>query len=244
MIAGAIAAFGAMAVLGALRSDLLRRAVGDRRLRPRRRGDLQRPGSSGSGGTDRRRHRRPAGRRRRPLGRHPRRAWRGIVAVALWLAFAQAPRAGSRTLAVSLDGPELRRASAARLAARRCRRSMPRAGSRRRKRLSTQAPARRARHATVHQDQVLPEPAPAGSLKAARGPAGAARGVRGRRASPAVEPVSRRPVAAAAAAPGVAPEAASAAVAPALTEPPSKYRRPIAASAGFRQAPGCRGSIT
>ena len=39
----------------------------------------------------------------------------GVVVVALWLAFARAPKTGSRTLAVSLDGPELRRASAARL---------------------------------------------------------------------------------------------------------------------------------
>ena len=155
MIAGAIAAFGAMAVLGAIRSDLLRRAVGVAvcGLGVAAISSALVAGSGGRIGDG------TGARLAEAVG-----PWAGIlvglgvVVVALWLAFAQAPKAGSRTLAVSLDGPELRRASAARPGPQVKEIEAPRR-KRRRKRLSTEAPADEP-DAKVHQ-QELPEPSPA-----------------------------------------------------------------------------------
>ncbi|MDB2576991.1 hypothetical protein N9Z54_07305 [Planctomycetota bacterium] len=111
LISGAIAAFGAMAVLGALRSELLRRMVGIVvcGLGVAAISSALAAGSGGRIGDG------TGARLADAVG-----PWAGIlvglgiVAVALWLAFAEAPRTGSRTLEVSLDGPELRRASAER----------------------------------------------------------------------------------------------------------------------------------
>ncbi len=111
MMAGAIAAFGAMAVLGAIRTDLLRRVVGVGvcGLGVALISSALVAGSGGRIGDG------TGARLAEAVG-----PWAGILAglgvvvVALWLAFARAPKTGSRTLAVSLDGPELRRASAAR----------------------------------------------------------------------------------------------------------------------------------
>ena len=111
MISGAIAVFGAMAVLGALRSDLMRRMVGIVvcGLGVAAISSALAVGSGGRIGDG------TGARLADAVG-----PWAGIlvgagiVAVALWLAFAEAPREGSRTLEVSLDGPELRRASAER----------------------------------------------------------------------------------------------------------------------------------
>lgn len=111
LIAGAIAAFGAMAVLGAIRTDLLRRVVGVAvcGLGVAAISSALVAGSGGRIGDG------TGARLAEAVG-----PWAGIlvglgvVVMALWLAFAQAPKTGSRTLAVSLDGPELRRASAAR----------------------------------------------------------------------------------------------------------------------------------
>lgn len=111
MMAGAIAGFGAMAVLGAIRTDLLRRVVGVGvcGLGVALISSALAAGSGGRIGDG------TGARLAEAVG-----PWAGILAglgvvvVALWLAFARTPKTGSRTLAVSLDGPELRRASAAR----------------------------------------------------------------------------------------------------------------------------------
>ncbi|MDG1050274.1 MAG: DNA translocase FtsK [Planctomycetota bacterium] len=111
LIFGAVAAFGTMAVLGALRTDLTRRVVGVFvcGLGVSTISSALAAGSGGRIGDG------TGAQLAAEVG-----PWAGIlvglgiVAVALWLAFAETPATGSRTLEVSLDGPELRRTSAAR----------------------------------------------------------------------------------------------------------------------------------
>lgn len=111
LIFGAVAAFGTMAVLGALRTDLTRRVVGVFvcGLGVSTISSALTAGSGGRIGDG------TGAQLAAEVG-----PWAGIlvglgiVAVALWLAFAETPATGSRTLEVSLDGPELRRTSAAR----------------------------------------------------------------------------------------------------------------------------------
>jgi DNA segregation ATPase FtsK/SpoIIIE-like protein len=152
MIAGAIAAFGAMAVLGAIRTDLLRRVVGVAvcGLGVAAISSALVAGSGGRIGDG------TGARLAEAVG-----PWAGLLAgfgvvvVALWLAFAQAPKTGSRTLAVSLDGPELRRASETRPGPEVREIDTPRR-KRRRKKPAPEVPASEP-SSIVHQHE-LPEP--------------------------------------------------------------------------------------
>ncbi|MGD2017178.1 MAG: DNA translocase FtsK [Planctomycetota bacterium] len=106
LIAGSIALAGTMAVLGAFRTDLLRRAVGVVvcGLGVAAISSALVAGSGGRIGDG------TGARLAEAVG-----VWAGVLAglavvlVALWLAFAEPPASGSRTLEVSLDGPDLRR---------------------------------------------------------------------------------------------------------------------------------------
>ena len=106
LIAGSIALAGTMAVLGAFRTDLLRRAVGVVvcGLGVAAISSALMAGSGGRIGDG------TGAQLAEAVG-----VWAGVLAglavvlVALWLAFAEPPASGSRTLEVSLDGPDLRR---------------------------------------------------------------------------------------------------------------------------------------